>query len=325
MIDSTILITGGTGSWGVELVKQLLVKEPKEIRIFSRNESLQVHMRRQFGDSRLRFVIGDIRDRAELAMACSGVDEVYHLAALKHVPICEEQPESALKTNVIGTQNVIEAAIENSVRKVMYVSTDKAANPANIYGMTKAIGEKLILCANGRSDTRFVSFRSGNVIGTTGSVVPLFIQQLKEGRDLRVTAPGMTRFFLTVEDAVQILVTAMENSLGGEIFVPKMGACRITALAQALINHSNSKHAKIHYVGIRSGERLHETLITESESSRVNESHERYFVIMPDVQSDSLAVDEVHRGDIRRGYHSQDCMMSLDEIGPLLRKGGFVE
>ncbi|BFH62597.1 polysaccharide biosynthesis protein [Paenibacillus azoreducens] len=324
MTNKTILITGGTGSWGVELVTQLLQKQPKEIRIFSRNESLQVQMHQKIGDPRLKFIIGDIRDKAELALACSSVDEVYHLAALKHVPICENQPESALKTNIIGTQNVIDAAIENRVRKVMYVSTDKAANPTNTYGMTKAIGEKLIIYANGRSATKFACFRSGNVLGTTGSVVPLFKQQLKEERDLSVTDPRMTRFFLTLEDAVRILLTSMENSLGGEIFVAKMAACRITDLAQVLINHSNSKHIKIRYVGIRSGEKLHETLITESESSRVNDIHDQYFMIMPEDSKDSLGVNVTQICDARRGYHSEDCMMSLKEIEQLLRKGGLI-
>ncbi|WMT43124.1 polysaccharide biosynthesis protein [Paenibacillus sp. D2_2] len=324
MTNKTILITGGTGSWGLELVTQLLKEQPKEIRIFSRNESLQVQMRQKIGDPRLKFIIGDIRDKAEMTMACSGVDEVYHLAALKHVPICENQPESALKTNIIGTQNVIDAAIENHVRKVMYVSTDKAVNPTNTYGMTKAIGEKLIIYANGRSNTRFACFRSGNVLGTAGSVVPLFKEQLNEGRNLSVTDPGMTRFFLTLEDAVRILLTAMENIFTGEIFVAKMAACRITDLAQVLINHSKSKQTKIHYVGIRSGEKLHETLITESEISRVNDIHDQYFIITPEDTKDSLGVNEIQLYDARRGYHSEDYMMSLKEIEQLLHRGGFI-
>ncbi|MFB0832717.1 polysaccharide biosynthesis protein [Brevibacillus laterosporus] len=324
MFNKTILITGGTGSWGLELVKQLLTKQPKEIRIFSRNESMQVQMRQTIGDPRLQFVIGDIRDKAELSMACSGVDEVYHLAALKHVPICEDQPESALKTNVIGTQNVIDASIENGVHKVMYVSTDKASNPSNTYGMTKAIGEKLILGANGRSATMFACFRSGNVLGTAGSVVPLFKQQLEEGKNLSVTDPGMTRFFLTLGDAVQIMLTAMENSRGGEVFIAKMKACKITDLAQVLINKSGSKNTKIRYVGIRPGEKLHETLISESESDRVIDRHQQYFTILPAIPLDRLIEDEISLGEvIRRGYHSEDCTMSLEEIEHLLQRGGF--
>lgn len=325
MASRTILITGGTGFWGEELIKQLLTKQPKEIRIFSRNESLQVQMQRTIGDPRVQFIIGDIRDKWELTMACSGVDDVYHLAALKHVPICEEQPENALKTNLMGTQNVIEAAIENGVRKVMYVSTDKASNPTSVYGMTKLIGEKLILCANARSATAFACFRSGNLLGSTGSVLPLFKRQLEEGRDLTVTDSDMTRFFLTLDDAARMLLTAMENSCGGEIFISKMKACKITDLAQVLIDHSSSRSIKIRYVGIRPGERLHETLITGAESDRVVDRDDRYFMIMPAFPNGRSTVDDVSVGKgAHRGYYSEDCTMSQEEVGHLLRRGGFL-
>ncbi|SDS33243.1 Polysaccharide biosynthesis protein [Paenibacillaceae bacterium GAS479] len=325
-MDKTILVTGGTGSWGVELVRQLLVKQPKEIRIFSRNESLQVQMQREIGDPRLQFVIGDIRDKSELMMACSDVGEVYHLAALKHVPICEEQPDSALKTNVMGTQNVIDAAIESGVRKVMYVSTDKASNPNSTYGMTKALGEKLILSANARSaGTSFACFRSGNVLGSAGSVIPLFQRQLKDGCDLTVTDPGMTRFFLTLGNAVQILQAAMDNSQGGEVYIPKMGACNIMDLARVMIQYSGRGPVNIRYVGIRPGEKLHETLITETESNYVVDLDERYFVIMPPYSSCDKIVNGGQRSElIRRGYHSDDWKMSHEEIGQLLHQGGFL-
>lgn len=179
--NTRILVTGGTGSWGYELIRQLLPQEPKEIIVFSRNESTQVAMQRSFEDNRLSFCIGDIRDREALIRATEEVDYVFHLAALKHVPVCEEQPYEALKTNVVGTQYVIEAAIENKVKKVIYISTDKAANPSNFYGMTKAIGEKLIVQANLlRTDTKFVCVRGGNVLGTNGSVIHLFHKQIHE-------------------------------------------------------------------------------------------------------------------------------------------------
>lgn len=178
-MNKTILITGGTGSWGGELISQLLTyHQPQEIRIFSRNEALQVTMKQQLNDPRLTFIIGDIRDKQEITQACQGVDVVYHLAALKHVPLCENQPDTALKTNVIGTQHVIEAAIEQRVQKVIYVSTDKASNPSSTYGITKAIGEKLIIHANARdAHTRFVSVRSGNVLGSTGSVADVVVSR----------------------------------------------------------------------------------------------------------------------------------------------------
>ena len=169
--DRRILVTGGTGSWGYELIRQLLPMEPAEVIVYSRSESSQVAMSRAFEDPRLTFRIGDVRDREALSNACKGVDLLFHLAALKHVPVCEDQPYEALKTNVLGTQNVIEAAIENKVERVINISTDKAANPSNFYGMTKAIGEKLIVYANLlRSDTKFVCVRGGNVLGTNGSV-----------------------------------------------------------------------------------------------------------------------------------------------------------
>lgn len=187
MHNKTILITGGTGSWGRELVRKLLEREPKEIRIFSRNESLQAKMRQEFRHHpKLTFIIGDIRDKYEVMQACQQVDYIYHLAALKHVPICEQQPDSAMKTNVIGTQHVIQAAIANEVEIVIYVSTDKATHPSNTYGMTKALAEKLIVHANLREDnTRFVCVRSGNVLGSTGSVVPLFKQRIAQGLDTK--------------------------------------------------------------------------------------------------------------------------------------------
>ncbi|HEY2494557.1 MAG TPA: polysaccharide biosynthesis protein [Paenibacillus sp.] len=325
MINKTILITGGTGSWGGELVKQLLTRQPKEIRIFSRNESLQVQMSQAIRDTRLQFIIGDIRDKSELTLACNGVDYVYHLAALKHVPVCEDQPDSALKTNVIGTQNVIDAAIENGVQKVIYVSTDKASSPSNTYGITKALGEKIVLHANTRSATRFACVRSGNVLGSTGSVIPLFKQQLEQGQDLSVTDPRMTRFFLTLNDAIHILLIAMENSRGGEIFVAKMPACKITDIAQVLIDHSGLRNVEIKYVGIRPGERLHETLISESEGGRVINLDDHYFVIMPSFSNGELARDEFLVSTVsHRGYRSEDSMMSKEEIGQMLRKGGFL-
>ncbi len=214
--QKSILITGGTGSWGYELVAQLLTKNPKEIRIFSRNESSQVAMQRNFNDERLKFFIGDIRDKESLIEACKNVNIIFHLAALKHVPVCEAQPLEALKTNVIGTQNVIDAAILNKVEKVVYISTDKAANPANFYGLTKAMGEQLITHANLLTEhTRFVTIRGGNVLGTNGSVIHVFKNQIKTTGVVSLTDKEMTRFFLTLEDAIQLLFKAAESSIGG--------------------------------------------------------------------------------------------------------------
>ncbi|WLD94953.1 polysaccharide biosynthesis protein [Alkalihalobacillus sp. AL-G] len=327
MQNKTILITGGTGSWGHELVKQLLEKKPKEIRIFSRNEASQVHMQHEFdNDSRLTFIIGDIREYAGLAKATKGVDYIYHLAALKHVPICEHQPYEALKTNVLGTQHVIEAAIENNVEKVIYISTDKAANPSNFYGMTKAIGEKLIIYANLLSSTtNFVCVRGGNVLGTNGSVIHVFKRQINQKGEIRITDKRMTRFFLTLHDAIKLLFKATYESRGGEIFVMKMPTCKIIDLAKVLINESEKPDVEIVETGIRPGEKLHEILLSEYESNTTVYFDEEYFVILP-----TIKIGELHKYykpfkkiDLH-SYSSNEALMTTGEIKVMLKKGGFL-
>ena len=287
--NQRILVTGGTGSWGYELVSQLLPQLPKEVIIYSRNESSQVAMSREFENERLSFCIGDIRDRDALIAACQDVDIVFHLAALKHVPVCEDQPYEALKTNVIGTQNVIEAAIHNQVKKVIYISTDKAANPSNFYGMTKAIGEKLIVYANLlRSDTSFVTVRGGNVLGTNGSVVHLFKHQIEQKGQVSITDLNMTRFFLTLKDAITLLFKATVESVGGEIFVMTMPTCRIVDLAEVLIENSGKENVKIIETGIRPGEKIHEILMSDFESKTTVVYDEEYLVILPTVNMPQL-------------------------------------
>ncbi|UUZ84301.1 polysaccharide biosynthesis protein [Paenibacillus sp. P26] len=260
---------GGTGSWGVELVKQLLTLDPREIVVYSRNESSQVAMKRAFEDSRLQFCIGDIRDKEALTKACRGVDYVFHLAALKHVPVCEDQPYEALKTNVIGTQNVIEAAIENNVKRVINISTDKAANPSNFYGMTKAIGEKLIIYANLLgTQTTFVCVRGGNVLGTNGGVIHLFKQQIAEKGRLGITHKDMTRFFLTQQEAIKLLLKATVEGKGGEIFVMKMPTCKIMDLADVLIEHMGKKQVEIVELGVRPGRKFTKSSIRNTRHRR---------------------------------------------------------
>lgn len=326
MNNETILITGGTGSWGWELVTQLLAKNPKEIRIYSRNEALQVEMSQHFNDQRLQFIIGDIRDKQEIIQACQGVDHIYHLAALKHVPICENQPEIAIKTNVIGTQNVIEAAITNKIKKVIYVSTDKASNPSSTYGMTKAIGERLIIQANMRDTaTRFVCVRSGNVLGSTGSVIPIFKNQIQQGLDLGVTDMQMTRFFLRLEEAIQMLFIATEKSKGGETFVLHMPSCRISDMAQVFIEESGRDDSKIKHLGLRPGEKLNETLISECESHRTIHFNQSYFVILPTYQSPELQEHYSTCEPVRfDSYHSESSLMTKDEVRQMLETGGFL-
>ncbi|MBY6036294.1 polysaccharide biosynthesis protein [Fictibacillus nanhaiensis] len=328
MFNSTILITGGTGSWGHELVKQLLQKNPKEIRILSRNEASQVAMQRQFDyNEKLNFIIGDIRDKEAILKASKNIDYVYHLAALKHVPICEHQPYEALKTNIIGTQYVIEAAVENKVKKVIYISTDKSANPSNFYGMTKAIGEKLIIHANLlESETKFVCVRGGNVLGTNGSVIHVFKDHIKNKGQVGITDKRMTRFFLTLQDAIQLLFKATYESRGGEIFVMKMPTCKITDLAEVLIEESGKEGIKMVELGIRPGEKLHELLLSEYESTTTVYYDEEYFVILPTI--DIKGLNEYYtpfRKVELESYSSAENLMSKEEIRQMLIKGGFLE
>jgi UDP-N-acetylglucosamine 4,6-dehydratase/5-epimerase len=327
--NKTILVTGGTGSWGNELVSQLLEKDPKEIRIFSRNETSQVLMKQKFENHpKLTFVIGDVRDKEAVREASQKVDYIFHLAALKHVPVCEFQPLEALKTNVMGTQNIIDAAIENNVEKVINISTDKAANPSNFYGFTKAMGEKLIINANVLTDkTKFVCVRGGNVLGTNGSVIHVFKHGIKTKSKIGITDKKMTRFFLTIKDAIKLLFKATYESHGGEIFVMKMPTCKIMDLAKVLIDeYSPDKEVVIEESGIRPGEKLHELLLTEFESQNTIVYDNEYFVIMPTIPIEGLAeyYDGFPKVDLDT-YSSKDNIISHDEIKTMLKDGGFLE
>lgn len=327
--NRTILITGGTGSWGKELTKQLLKEKPKEIRVFSRSESSQVKMKHQFDyHPSIKYILGDVRDQEALSEASKNTDYIFHLAALKHVPVCEYQPYEALKTNVIGTQNVIDAALEHNVEKVINISTDKAANPTNFYGFTKSLGERLMIHANTfPSKTSFVCVRSGNVLGSNGSVIHVFKDQIKRKSKIELTDERMTRFFLTIEDAVRLLFKATRESIGGEIFVMKMPKCKIMDLAEVLIEHfGDQKEVIIENKGVRPGEKIHEILLTEYESSNTVIYDQDYFVILPVIDIQGLKEhykDYPTMSDI--AYHSNQELMSKDEIKQLLERGGFLQ
>ena len=325
--NKTILVTGGTGSWGYELVKQLLMKNPKEIRIFSRNENNQVTMKQTFeSDPRLTFIIGDIKEKESVMNACKHVDYVFHLAALKHVTVCEEQPLEALKTNVLGTQYVINAAICNKVKKMIYISTDKAANPANFYGFTKSIGEKLVIHANLLSpETKFVCIRAGNVLGSNGSVIHVFRKQLLERKKMTITHKDMTRFFLSLEDAISLLFKATKDSIGGEIFVMKMPACRIVDLAKVLAEAHRVNDVEMEELGIRPGEKIHEILLSEYEHANTVEYDSNYFVILPSIGIQGLREHYAHcpMAKVKR-YESKDYLMSKQDIRNMLKKGQFI-
>lgn len=327
--DRSVLITGGTGSWGQELVKQLLNESPKEIRIFSRGELAQVDMQRKFNDYRLKFIIGDIRDYEAIERATKGVDYVFHLAALKHVPICELQPNEAIKTNIVGTQNLIKACIQNDVKKVIDVSTDKAVDALNLYGMTKAVGERLIIQANlVSSNTKFVCIRAGNVLGSNGSVVPFFINQIKRDKKITITSKEMTRYFITLQEAIKLLFKAAEVSFGGEIFVMRMPAYRILDIAEVLIEESGREDIIIQDIGMRAGEKLNEVLVSEYEADHTFTYNATYYVIMPTIEIPGLKMYyeslDLTKANFKK-YTSADVILDKVSVRELLDKGNFLK
>lgn len=279
---TSILITGGTGSWGRAMTRRLLeIEKPDRIIIYSRGEHAQEAMARELAScdpgGRLRFRIGDVRDRERLELAMRGVDLVFHAAALKIVPTCEADPSEAIKTNILGTDNVIHAALRAGVKKVMALSTDKAAAPNTLYGSTKQCAERLVVAANaysGAAGTRFACVRYGNVIGSQGSVVPLFKRLAANGaKALPITDPRMTRFFFSIEEAVAFTLSSAEMMAGGEVFVPKISARRVVDLAREI-----APHLPHEIVGIRPGEKIHEVLISEDESRAAIELSDRYVI-----------------------------------------------
>jgi UDP-N-acetylglucosamine 4,6-dehydratase/5-epimerase len=278
LAGKVVLITGGTGSFGTRFLERLLAEhEPAAVRVYSRDELKQYELQQKVSDPRVRCLIGDVRERARLAMATRGVDVIVHAAALKHVPACEYNPFEAVQTNIVGAENVVAAAIENDVPHTISLSTDKAVNPVNLYGATKLCAEKIIAQGNayaGHSPARFASVRYGNVVGSRGSVIPLFLRQAREGR-LTITDPEMTRFWITLDQSVDFVVASLERLEGGETFVPKIPSMRVMDIAKAL-----APDARHELIGIRPGEKIHEVLLTEDEA-RVASSFDTHFAIYP--------------------------------------------
>jgi UDP-N-acetylglucosamine 4,6-dehydratase/5-epimerase len=278
MRGKTVLVTGGTGSFGRHFINTLLQHEPKKIIVFSRDELKQFEMSKTLPDDRVVFFVGDVRDRDRLYRAFSDVDYVVHAAALKQIPSCEYNPFEAIKTNVLGAQNVIEAAIDRGVQKVVALSTDKAANPINLYGATKLCSDKLFVAGNaysGGKGTRFSVVRYGNVVGSRGSVIPFF-RSIKDSGRIPITDPRMTRFWITLDGAVELVFKAFDRMQGGEIFVPKIPSMKITDLAEAV-----APDCKMEIVGIRPGEKLHELMIPEDDARRTLDAGD-YFIIQPE-------------------------------------------
>lgn len=293
MFDNNIVfISGGTGSWGNELVTQLLENHsPKEVRVYSRGEHKQVEMRARFkNDPRLKFIIGDIRDKNILTLSMKNADYVFHLAALKHVPVCEENTWEAVLTNIYGTQNIIEAAIENNVKKVIDISTDKAVDPFNHYGVTKACSEKMIINAshNYITDTSFVCIRGGNVLGTNGSVIPLFKSQILSDNSITVTDLLMTRYLMSTKDAIKLVFEAVKRSFGGEIFVMRMPATSVENIAKCMVDLFGNKDTEIKIIGSRAGEKLDEVLVSKNEAPFTKIIDDTYYVVLPQNKHFSL-------------------------------------
>jgi len=324
--NKNILITGGTGSWGQELTRQLLLKyNVNNITIFSRNENSQVLMKRKFNNNKIRFVLGDIRNPHSLQKASKGVDIIFHLAALKHVPVGEESPDEFISTNVIGTQNVRDVAIDNNVKKVILISTDKACSPINLYGYTKSLAEKIIIQANQISSTSFVCIRGGNALGSNGSVVPFFIQQIKEKNEMTITSKEMTRFFLTLEEAVNLIFSAVKNSYGGETFVMKMPSFKILDLIDILKENYGDEHTKVTTIGIKPGEKLHEVLISEHESNNAYYYDENYIFIIPQIDIENVKnINLQNYKKFDKISFSSEIIFSKDKLKIFLKNGGFL-
>ena len=292
--NKKILITGGTGSLGRALTKRLLAEKVDVIRIFSRNENKQVTMQSEFNDDRLRFLIGDVRDLPRLERALEGIDIVFHAAALKHVPIIEYNPFEAINTNVIGSRNVIEACLSENVDRVVGVGTDKAVSPLNTYGATKLLMEKLFSTASNYLDkdkhkTKFISLRYGNVLGSSGSVIPKFIQQIKSNQKITITDPKMTRFSITMDEALDFILESTISGKGSEVFIPKLRAYKIddvkVALQELIDNTGEEK------IPVRQGEKFHETLINIDEARTTLESESKYIILQ-----NKLSDQEINEG-----------------------------
>ncbi|MFJ5767810.1 UDP-N-acetylglucosamine 4,6-dehydratase (inverting) [Lysinibacillus sp. NPDC093210] len=276
--NKTVLVTGGTGSFGKKFIGKALTLGVKKVIVFSRDELKQYEMKQEFQDDRIRFFIGDVRDKDRLYRAFDGVDIVIHAAAMKHVDACEYNPFEAVKTNIHGAQNIIEAAIDRGVEKVIALSTDKACSPVNLYGATKLASDKLFVAANayvGEKKTRFSVVRYGNVVGSRGSVVPFF-KKIKDTGKLPITDERMTRFWITLDQGVQFVLDNLERMYGGEIFVPKIPSMKVTDLAKAI-----APDCKIEIIGIRPGEKLHEAMIMEDDARHTCE-FDTYYVIQPE-------------------------------------------
>ncbi|MBV1922390.1 MAG: polysaccharide biosynthesis protein [Flavobacteriaceae bacterium] len=326
--NKVLLITGGTGSFGSAVLNRFLDTDHfKEIRIFSRDEKKQDDLRRKLSSPKVKFYIGDVRDYNSVDAAVRGVDYIFHAAALKQVPSCEFFPIEAVKTNIIGTENVLEAAIKNNVKSVVVLSTDKAVYPINAMGISKAMMEKVLVAKSRNSgNTIICGTRYGNVMASRGSVIPLFVEQIKNGNDLTITDPSMTRFMMTLEDAVDLVLFGFKYANSGDIFIQKAPAATIQVLAEAL-NELYESSSKIKVIGTRHGEKLYESLLTREEKIKAEDMGNYYRV--PADNRDLNYSNYYSKGeeDISKieDYHSHNTKrLSVEEMKSLLLKLDFI-
>jgi UDP-N-acetylglucosamine 4,6-dehydratase len=318
--NKKILITGGTGSLGKALTKKLLEFNINTIRIFSRDELKQSEMQSKFNDKRLRFLIGDIRDKERLSRAFEDIDIVFHAAALKQVPVAEYNPFEAVKTNVQGSQNVIDACLDNKIEIAIGIGTDKAVSPLNTYGATKLLMERIFVSANnyrGNRNTKFCCVRYGNVLGSRGSIVPIFVNQIKTNQKITITDPNMTRFNITMDDALNLIFRAVKHGKGGEVFVPKLKAYKVEDIKNAIIElldaNDNSE-----IINIRPGEKLHEMLINRDEIRSTFENQDDYIILNNgnEIKNKSIDLTETSLSD---EYSSDKVkLLSKDELKDIL-------
>ncbi len=325
-----ILITGGTGSLGKALTKRLLKFDVDTIRIYSRNEINQVSMNDDFNDSRLRFLIGDIRDLSRLDRAMEDIDIVFHTAALKHVPLIEYNPFEAIKTNVIGSQNVIDASLNADVDICIGVGTDKAVSPFNTYGATKLLSEKLFVTAQNylnpkKHKTKFTALRYGNVLGSSGSVVPKFIEQIQKNKQITITDPNMTRFSITMDEALDFILNSVAKTKGSEVFIPKIRAYAVKDLKDALKELLDVKDEQI--IGIREGEKMHEILINEDEVKYTWELDDNYLIFNGTPNEETLSnYPNIHSPNNLGKFSSENAdKISKNELKEVLIKTGLVK
>ena len=333
MLDGKkILITGGTGSLGQSLTKRLLATNVDTVRILSRNESKQVNMESEFNDKRLRFLIGDVRDFERLKTAFEDIDIVYHAAALKHVPVIEYNPFEAIKTNVQGSQNVIDASLSQDVERVICIGTDKAVSPLNTYGATKLLMEKLFVSANNflnetRHRTKFLALRYGNVVGSSGSVIPKFIKMINEGKKITITDSEMTRFSITMEQALDFIIDCTINGNASEIYIPKLKSYSILDVKDALFEIFGK--TDFEEIGIRPGEKLHETLINSEEIRNSWDLVNKFMISNPSKNNDEII--DTYEGKITKindmiEYSSQFAVRhTKDELIEIISKSGLAD